>query len=182
MATRWLDQDEARAWRAHLDGVHLLLRVLEQQLMADAGLSFADYELLVALSEAPARRLRMRDLAEVTFTTRSGVTRAISRLESHGWVRRRDCLEDGRGTEAELTAAGRRKLAASARGHVDAVRRHVLDALTPAQLRAWGAASVALRDSLLGGAVAATPRVVAAQSVPARSGPAQARRAATTAS
>lgn len=159
MATRWLDESEARAWRAHLEGVHLLLRVLEQQLVQDAGLSFADYELLVALDEAPARRLRMRDLAEVTFTTRSGVTRAISRLESHGWVRRRACRDDGRGTEAELTPAGRRKLAASAPGHVEAVRRHVLDVLTPAQLVAWGTASMALRASLLAdGATASEPR------------------------
>jgi DNA-binding MarR family transcriptional regulator len=147
--TRWLDEGEARAWRAHIDGVHLLLKVLDRQLQRDAGLSFADYELLVALSEAPDRRLRMRDLADVTFGTRSGVTRAISRLEAQGWVRRRECADDGRGTEAQLTPAGQRKLAASAVGHVEAVRRHVFDVLTPAQVRTWGTASVALRAGLL---------------------------------
>lgn len=146
---RWLDQDEATAWRSYLDSAHLMLKVLDRQLQVDAALSFNDYEVLVVLSEAAHGRLRMRDLAEATFTTPSGVSRSVTRLEAHGWVERRGSTDDGRGTEAQLTAAGLEKLVASAPAHVAAVRAHIFDPLTTDEVRAWGAASNRMRASLL---------------------------------
>jgi DNA-binding MarR family transcriptional regulator len=131
----WLDQDEQTAWRAYLDGTRLLFQALDRQLSADADLSLADYELLVRLSEAPDGTLRMRDLAEATLATRSGVTRAVTRAERVGWVRRVECEDDRRGMNAELTEAGRAKLAEAAPGHVKAVRENLLDLLSPEQLR-----------------------------------------------
>ena len=130
----WLDQEEQAAWRAYLDGTRLLFQELDRQLEADAELSLTDYELLVRLSEAPEGRLRMRDLADATLSTRSGVTRAVTRAERAGWVRRVECEDDRRGMNAELTEAGRAKLAAAAPGHVNAVRENLLDLLTPEQL------------------------------------------------
>jgi DNA-binding MarR family transcriptional regulator len=131
---RWLDDDEQAAWRAYLDSTRLLLQALDRQLETDADLSLTDYELLVRLSEAPDGRLRMRDLADATLSTRSGVTRAVTRAEKAGWVRRVECEDDRRGMNAELTRAGRAKLAASAPGHVGAVRENLLDLLSREQL------------------------------------------------
>jgi len=145
---RWLDAAEQQVWRAYLDATRLLVQVLDRQLETDAGISFTDYELLVQLSEAPDGRLRMRDLANATLSTRSGMTRAVTRLERAGWVRRVECEEDRRGMYAELTQSGQAKLAASAPGHVAAVRAHVFDELTAAQWQQLGATCRQLAESL----------------------------------
>ena len=131
---RWLDADQQAAWRAYLDGTRMLFAQLDRQLEADAGISFTDYELLVRLSEAPDHRLRMRDLADATISTRSGVTRAVTRAERAGWVRRVECEDDRRGMNAELTPAGLAKLTDTAPGHVEAVRQNLIDLLDGAQL------------------------------------------------
>ncbi|GAA5184710.1 MarR family transcriptional regulator [Rugosimonospora acidiphila] len=146
--TRWLDAEEQRAWRAYLDTTRLLIRALDQQLQADADISFADYETLVILSEAPDRRMRMRDLAEAALATRSGTTRAVTRLELLGWVRRVECEDDRRGTHAELTPAGAAKLAETAPGHVEAVRTHLFDRLTGDQVRQLGGMFGRVSESL----------------------------------
>jgi DNA-binding MarR family transcriptional regulator len=145
---RWLDAAEQQVWRAYLDATRLLVQVLDRQLETDDGISFTDYELLVQLSEAPDGRLRMRDLANAALSTRSGMTRAVTRLERAGWVRRVECEEDRRGMYAELTQSGQAKLAASAPGHVAAVRAHVFDELTAAQWQQLGATCRQLAESL----------------------------------
>ena len=130
----WLSGSEQAAWRAYLDSTRMLFAALDRQLAADSDLTLTDYDILVRLSEAPGGRLRMRELADLTLSTRSGVTRAVTRAEQAGWVRRVECEEDRRGMNAELTEAGRAKLAASAPGHVRAVREMLIDQLTPEQL------------------------------------------------
>ncbi|MGI5487154.1 MarR family winged helix-turn-helix transcriptional regulator [Microtetraspora malaysiensis] len=145
---RWLDTEEQQAWRAYLDGTRLLIQALDRQLDADAGVSMLDYEVLVVLSEAPDRRLRMRDIADAVLSTRSGATRAVTRLERLGWVRRTECADDRRGTEAELTEAGAAKLAATAPGHVAAVRAHMFDLLTPADVAHLRSIAAKVRDHL----------------------------------
>lgn len=140
---RWLDAGEQQAWRAYLGGTRLLLDALDRQLQTDSGLSLADYELLVRLSDRPDRRLRMSELAAVTLFSRSRLSHAVSRLEQIGWVRRVTCDSDGRGTWAELTDEGFAHLVAAAPGHVTAVREHLFDHLPPqhvAVLRAMGEA------------------------------------------
>jgi DNA-binding MarR family transcriptional regulator len=145
---RWLTPPEQAAWRALLDGTRLLFQALDRELTADADLSLTDYELLVRLSEAPEGRLRMRDLADATLSTRSGVTRAVTRAEKLGWVRRVECEDDRRGMNAELTPAGRSKLAASAPGHVGAVRENLIDLLSPQQLDQLTQIGSVVRDRL----------------------------------
>jgi DNA-binding MarR family transcriptional regulator len=146
---RWLTADEQDAWRAYLASSRLLVHALDRQLTAAAGLSFVEYEVLVVLSEAPGRRMRMRDLAGATLSTRSGTTRTVIRLEQAGWVRRVECSDDRRGTEAELTHAGMAKLRAAAPGHVAAVRAHLFDLVTPRQVAQLRAVSTRMRDHLL---------------------------------
>jgi DNA-binding MarR family transcriptional regulator len=148
---RWLTPTEQEAWRAYLDSTRLLLQALDRQLESAAGLSLVDYEVLVALSEAPGRRMRMRDLADATLSTRSGATRAVARLERAGWVRRVECDDDRRGTEAELTPEGLAKLTAAAPGHVAAVRANVFDLLTGRQVEQLRVVGSRMREHLRGG-------------------------------
>jgi len=147
--TRWLSAEEQNTWRAYLDATRLLLQALDRQLTRDAGISFTDFELLVVLSEAPQRQLRMRELADAVTTTRSGVTRAISRLVDTGWVRRVECEDDKRGTLAELTDAGAEKLAAASPGHVAEVRRTMFDLLSPRDVGILGHDFSEMRAHLL---------------------------------
>ena len=144
----WLDEEEQAAWRAYLDGTKMLFQALDRQLGAEAELSLTDYELLVRLAEAPDGTLRMRELADATLATRSGVTRAVTRAERAGWVRRVECEDDRRGMNAELTDAGRAKLESAAPGHVNAVRENLLDLLTPEQLGQLTAIGSKLRRHL----------------------------------
>lgn len=142
--TRWLDEEQQRTWRAFLDAVQVLQRGLEAQLQDEADMPHAYYELLVRLSEAPERRLRMSALAEAAVSSRSRLSHAVAQLERRGWVRREACPEDRRGQLAVLTDEGFAALAAAAPGHVAAVRRLLVDRLTPEQLRQLRAISEAV--------------------------------------
>lgn len=146
---QWLSDTEQRMWRGYLDSTRLLLRSLDRQLAAEAGITLADFEVLVLLSEAPQTRLRMNELADATITTRSGVTRAVSRLADAGWVRRVECAEDKRGFYAELTDAGAAKLASASPGHVAAVRANLFDLLSPRDVELFAHAYAQIRDHLL---------------------------------
>ncbi|MEU7995277.1 MarR family transcriptional regulator [Micromonospora sp. NPDC049060] len=132
--TRWLDPDEQHTWRAYLTASRALMEALDRELQRDAGMPHAYYEILVRLSEAPQRRLRMSDLAEASGSSRSRLSHAVARLEAAGWVRREECPTDRRGQIAVLTDEGFATLAAAAPGHVEGVRRHLFDALSPAQV------------------------------------------------
>jgi DNA-binding MarR family transcriptional regulator len=134
MATRWLSDDEQRAWRADLESTKLLFDALDRQLQRESDMPHAYFEILVRLSEAPERTLRMSELAHSTLSSRSRLSHAVARLEERGWVVREDCPTDRRGQNARLTDAGFAVLAAAAPGHVEIVRRLVIDALTPEQL------------------------------------------------
>ena len=133
--TRWLDEEQQRTWRAFLGALAHLQSGLDAQLQAEAGMPHAYYELLVRLSEAPDRRMRMSALAEAASSSRSRLSHAVSELEKRGWVRREPCPADRRGLLAVLTEEGFAALAAAAPGHVEAVRRLLVDRLTPQQVR-----------------------------------------------
>jgi DNA-binding MarR family transcriptional regulator len=132
--TRWLDADQQRAWRAYLAATQLLHAQLDRELQRDSGIPHAYYEILVRLSEAPDRVLRMSELAEAADSSRSRLSHAVARLENAGWVRRESCPTDRRGSFARLTDEGFAALAAAAPAHVESVRRHLVDRLTPEQL------------------------------------------------
>jgi DNA-binding MarR family transcriptional regulator len=131
---RWLDDDEQRTWRAFIAAFRLLFEQLDRELQRDAGIPHTYYEILVRLSEAPGRALRMSQLADRTDSSRSRLTHAVDRLEERGWVRREDCPTDRRGQLAVLTEAGMDTLRAAAPIHVEGVRSHLFDQLTPEQV------------------------------------------------
>ena len=132
--TRWLDPDQYRAWRAFAEATHLLFEQLDRELIRDAGMPHAYFVILVRLSEAPGRALRMSDLAERSRSSRSRLSHAAARLEGKGWIRRENCPTDRRGTIAVLTDEGFAALEAAAPGHVAGVRAHVFEQITPDQV------------------------------------------------
>jgi DNA-binding MarR family transcriptional regulator len=133
---RWLDAEQQKAWRAWLYSSLLLQDRLDRELTHETGISHAYYEILVQLSEAPCRALRMSQLAERSLSSRSRLSHAVSRLEERGWVRRQVCEEDSRSQLAVLTDEGFAALEAAAPIHVEGVRRHLFDQLTPDQVAA----------------------------------------------
>ncbi len=137
-APRWLTDEEQHAWRAYLQATTLLEDHLDRQLQRDAGMPHIYYGLLVQLSQAPRRRMRMTELARNAKITRSRLSHAIARLEKNGWVRREECPSDKRGQNAVLTDDGYAMLRRSAPGHVEAVRQAMFDRLTPEQVSSLG--------------------------------------------
>jgi DNA-binding MarR family transcriptional regulator len=135
---RWLSADEQHVWRAYLHATTLLEDHLDRQLQRDAKMPHIYFGLLVQLSEAPQRRLRMTELAMSAKITRSRLSHAIARLEKNGWVRREDCPSDKRGQFAVLTDAGLDILKETAPGHVSAVRQAFFDRLSPEQQKCRG--------------------------------------------
>ncbi|MFC4857389.1 MarR family winged helix-turn-helix transcriptional regulator [Actinophytocola glycyrrhizae] len=146
--TRWLTDREQEIWRSYLSATLGLADALARQLQRDAGMPHAYYEILVALSEAPDRTLRMSELAGVRNSSRSRLSHAVARLEEAGWVCRRDCPTDKRGSYAMLTDAGFAALDAAAPGHVTEVRERLFDQLTPEQVEQLGEISRAIQRGL----------------------------------
>jgi DNA-binding MarR family transcriptional regulator len=133
-APRWLTPEEQRAWRAYVESSKVLFDALDRQLQRDADMPHAYYEILVRLSEADNRALRMSELADRTLSSRSRLSHAVARLEERGWVVREECPTDRRGQIARLTDQGFATLADAAPGHVNAVRENLVDVLTNEQL------------------------------------------------
>ena len=132
--TRWLTAGEQLAWRTFLTACQTLFSAIDAQLLRDSDIPHGYYEILVRLSETPGRALRMTQLAEASTSSKSRLSHAVARLEERGWVRRADCPTDRRGQIAQLTDEGFAALAAAAPGHVDQVRRSLIDRLTPEQV------------------------------------------------
>ncbi len=145
---RWLDDDEQHTWRTFIAGFRMLFDQLDRELQRYAGIPHAYYEILVRLSEAPGRALRMSELAERTDSSRSRLTHAVDRLEERGWVRREDCPTDRRGQLAVLTDLGMETLRAAAPIHVEGVRTHLFDQLTPEQVGQLRAISETIQQHL----------------------------------
>jgi DNA-binding MarR family transcriptional regulator len=137
----WLTAPEQAAWRPVAALLFRLPSALDAQLQRDAGISNFEYMVLSGLSEAENRTLRMSDLAVMASGSLSRLSHVVSRLEKRGWVRREPCPGDGRFVNAVLTDEGWAKVIATAPGHVEAVRKLVVDALSPEQLSALGCAS-----------------------------------------
>lgn len=145
---RWLSDDQQQWWRAYRDGTARLLDVLGRELEDDSGLSLGEYEVMVRLSEAEGRTLRMSELAGELAHSRSRLTHTIRRMENVGLVERTPCLEDARGVNCTMTDLGWQRLVAAAPAHVRSVRAHLVDVLGPEQMRALGEAMAAVNAAL----------------------------------
>lgn len=143
---RWLDADQQRDWRAFLTGVTRINEHLEAALRS-FGLDLAEYEILVQLSEADRRSLRMSDLAHGARQSRSRLTHAVSRMEDKGLVVRRTCPSDRRGVIATMTESGWNLLVRAAPAHVESVREVLIDRVDPEDFAALGRLMRAVVDS-----------------------------------
>lgn len=130
----WLDKDELRAWRALQFMQMRLEQALARQLAEDSQLSYADYLVMVALSDHEDGRLRLFELGNTLGWEKSRLSHQVARMADRGLVKREKCDSDRRGAFVKLTASGRRQIAAAAPGHVGAVRRLFLEAVSPSQL------------------------------------------------
>jgi DNA-binding MarR family transcriptional regulator len=146
--TRWLTEDEQRLWRGWLAASMLLPERLNRDLHEQHGLTGTDYQVLVELSESPERRMRMSTLAERTQLSRSRLSHQVDRMTRAGLVTRQECAQDGRGMFAVLTEQGFQTIVAAAPDHVESVRRHLVDRLTPEQFEAFGQACITVADAL----------------------------------
>jgi DNA-binding MarR family transcriptional regulator len=138
---RWLDGQEEKLWRGYLRMNTELHSRLNRHLVRETGLSAADYEVLVNLSEAPDGRRRAFELRDSMQWEQSRLSHHLTRMERRGLVEREECTTDGRGAVIAITAAGRTAIEDAAPDHVAEVRRLFIDVLTPAQRRALAAIS-----------------------------------------
>lgn len=113
-------------WRAFLLAHARVSRRLDEELRAEHDLSFAEYDAILTIAQAPDRRIRMGLLAEEVLLSKSGVTRLIDRLVQDGLVERSACLADARGAEAVLTERGLDRLRAASRTHLRGISEHFL--------------------------------------------------------
>lgn len=146
--TRWLTSEEQDAWRAFLRGASLLLERLDAELLETHGLTLADYEILVRLSEAPRGGVRMSDLAEQALVSKSRLTYRVDRLVSEGLVERRPCPSDRRGSLAVLTPTGRRRLERAAPTHVDGVVAYLLEQCSARDVATVGRVFAAVANAI----------------------------------
>jgi DNA-binding MarR family transcriptional regulator len=146
--TRWLNDAEMRAWLGYRRMFLLLNAAVNRDLARDSGLSEPDYDVLSSLSAAPDRRGRLSELAVRMLWSQSRLSHHISRMEQRGLVRREECESDARGSVVVLTEEGLRTIEKAAPHHVESVRRHIIDVLSPEQIKALGDITETVVDHL----------------------------------
>ena len=146
---RWLDADEQQAWRRYLHASRLLEAVMDRDLQAH-GLQLTEYEIIMVLSGAPERRLRMSAIAEQVVQSRSRLTHTAGRLEKRGWVRREGCVGDRRGVELVLTDEGRAAVVQMAPTHVRSVLTYLVEPLPREEFLGLGRAMAAVGEYIKG--------------------------------
>ncbi|MEV6633361.1 MarR family transcriptional regulator [Actinoplanes sp. NPDC051470] len=145
--TEPLSPTQQESWRAYVESSWALHTRLEDELRAATGLSMADFHVLVVLSEAPGKRLRMGELAGRLVFSPSRITYQINSMVKRGLVRKQPCAADGRGSEAVLTSAGLTELEAAAPLHLRTVRARFIDHLDDEELAVIGRAFARIRKA-----------------------------------
>ena len=125
----WLNPVEMKAWRSYIIASRRLLEALDNDLEGH-DLSMPDYEVLAALSDAPDRKMRMSELAEIGLLSRSRLSHRMKVMEKAGWVKREACPSDKRGYFAVMTPKGWKAIVSAAPAHVESVRLRFLDHLS----------------------------------------------------
>ncbi|MEN3305419.1 MAG: hypothetical protein V7603_1621 [Micromonosporaceae bacterium] len=148
VARRRMTVAELATWRALIDTTAELRRILGAQLLQETSLSPADYQVLLALSEADGRRLRSSELAATIDWERSRLSHHLARMERRGLIRRDDCATDSRGAEVCITDDGAGMFRGATAPHMRAIKKHFADALTPEQFEALADILRALQSHL----------------------------------
>jgi DNA-binding MarR family transcriptional regulator len=140
------DDDRITAYGLFLEAWTAVSALVERELEAVAGISSAEFGVLLRLARTPGEHLRMSDLAFGAGLSTSGMTRLVDRLEAAGFVERAACPNDRRGLEAVLTAKGRKLVHKALPTHLDSIEQHIVGPLG-GDLGALEAPMRALRDS-----------------------------------
>ena len=146
--SRWLTEEEQRAWRGLLRMTSQLNARANRQLLQEYGISLPDYEVLVALSEAPEGQLRVFEVADALAWEQSRVSHQLARMQRRGLITREGCATDARGAFAVLTTAGRAAIERAAPAHVEQVRQLVFDELSHEQVSALTEITTRVLDRL----------------------------------
>ena len=146
--SRWLTEEEQRAWRGLLRMTSQLNARANRLLQEEYGISLADYEVLVALSEAPEGRLRVFEVADALAWEQSRVSHQLARMQRRGLITREGCATDARGAFAVLTTVGRATIERAAPAHVEQVRQLVFEELSHAQVSALTEITTRVLDRL----------------------------------
>ena len=145
---RWLDAEELEAWR-RLQLMQLqLTAALSRELAESSGLSYQDYLVLAALTDRPGGRMRAFELGRELGWEKSRLSHHVARMVERGLVSRERCETDQRGAFVVVTRQGRKAIEAAAPGHVEGVRRHFVDLLSPAELKTLSTVAGRVLDSL----------------------------------
>ncbi|MFG2984671.1 MarR family winged helix-turn-helix transcriptional regulator [Streptomyces sp. NPDC048258] len=145
---RWLTEPEMDAWYAWRRMFPLVNAGIARDLNQDSGLSEADYDVLSVLGSTEGHRMRISALAVLMQWSRSRLSHQLTRMEQRGLVRREEVPADARGAEVVLTEAGLGTITSAAPLHVESVRRHLIDILTPEQLRTLAEVGEVLRTRM----------------------------------
>jgi len=130
-SAKWLTPAEESAWRKYIVASRRMYEALDEDLISH-GLSLSDYEILVHLSDAKDRSLRMSELADKTILSRSRLSHRIKYMEGKGWVERQKCASDKRGTWAVMTTKGWNTIVKAAPDHVASIRKRFIDQISKA--------------------------------------------------
>ena len=141
-------QDERELWRSFYIMRRQLELTLERRLQADAGISSADYEILIALHNAPSMRLRAGQIGDLIGWEKSRVSHQITRMEQRELLKREECGDDARGVWVGLTPEGSRVVLGAARDRRDAVRQYFFDLLDEDEKRVLTSISRKVLDTI----------------------------------
>ena len=143
----WLGETEQFAWRKYLQMHQLLFAHLVQHQQREFGLSAADYEIMVNLSEAPSGRMRAFELGESTLWEKSRLSHHLKRMEQRGLVCR-EGTGNSRSPDIMLTDAGRAAITGAAPAHAANVRAWFTDAIGPGRLAVLAESCDAVLEAL----------------------------------
>jgi len=146
-APQWLNAVEMKAWRRYIIASRRLLEALDTDLDGH-DLSISDYEILAQLSDAPDRKMRMSELADIALLSRSRLSHRMKVMEKAGWVKREACPSDKRGYFAVMTTKGWKAIVAAAPDHVESVRARFVDHLSKADQEVIATIFARVEDSL----------------------------------
>jgi DNA-binding MarR family transcriptional regulator len=143
-----LDPHQLGAYFALMEVSSILRHAVEQHLRTDGDLSYVQFEILARLSASPTGSHRMTELADGVVYSRSGLTYQAGLLEARGLVSRAPSPDDERGITVTITPAGRTLVEGVLPGHVEVVRRLLIEPLSRKELEALTALLTPVRDHM----------------------------------